>query len=394
MKIRVGVIFGGMSVEHEVSVISGLQVYHSLIGEKYEPVPVYIAKDGNWYTGKDLVKIEEYTNIQALLKKVKKVFLYTNENEVHQLIAKKKFTNGMATIEKIDVAFPVTHGTFGEDGSLQGLLELHRIPYVGSDVLSSAIGMDKVMMKSILKTAGLPIVDYIYLYGHDWINDQGGSLIQIEENLGYPIIVKPSNLGSSVGISVATNKEELIDALKNAFSYSYKVIIEKVVQNLKEVNCSVLGDIEGVEVSICEEVLKTNNILSYQDKYMNSASKGMSGTSRIIPADISTSMTNEVQNLAKQVFSVLQCNGVSRVDFLVDQSDGHVFINEINTIPGSLAFYLWEPIGKSFHQLTNDLIQLALKKKRISNQLTFTYDTNLLSIKGIGGVKKSGNPIN
>ena len=388
MKIRVGVLFGGMSVEHEVSVISGLQAYHAIPRDKYEPVPIYITKNGQWYTGEAVGSMDEYKDIPGLLKKSANVTLQTNENGAHQLIATKTSWFKKPVVGEIDVAFPVTHGTFGEDGALQGILEFQKVPYVGCDVLSSALGMDKVVMKAVVRSAGLPVVDFATFYSHQWSEDPEGCIRDAEAQLKYPVIVKPANLGSSVGIETASDTEQLKSALSNAFTFADKVIVERLVRNLKEVNCSVIGDHESVETSVTEEVLKTSEILSYQDKYMNQASKGMSGTSRIIPADISPELTKEVESLAKRTFLELGCNGVSRIDFLIDQDEGKVYVNEINTIPGSLAFYLWEPKGKRFDQMTAQLIQLALKRHRTKSQLTFSYDTNLLALQGKGGGSK------
>ena len=390
MKIRVGVVFGGMSVEHEVSIISGLQAYHAIERDKYEPVPIYITKSGAWYTGPALTDIEQYKDLPKLLATSTEVILYTNQNGAHQLLPAKPSFFRKKAVDELHVIFPVTHGTFGEDGALQGLLEFQKIPYVGCDVLSSALGMDKVVMKKVINDAGLPTVDYVAFQTYQWAANRQDCLSKIESSLRYPVIVKPANLGSSVGIESAKDKEALQNALDNAFTFAEKVIIEQMIVNLKEVNCSVIGDHEGVEVSLCEEVLKTSDILSYQDKYMNQASKGMSGTNRIIPANISKELTEDIQRLAKQTFLELGCSGVSRIDFLIDEDNAKVYVNEINTIPGSLAFYLWEPLGKHFDQLTTELIQLALKRARVKSQLTFSYDTNLLALQGKGGSSKLG----
>lgn len=387
MKIKVGVLFGGMSVEHEVSIISALQAIHALDRDKYEPVPIYIDKQGSWYTGEGLSDIENYKQLPELLKRSEQVILHTNQEGKHLLLNAESGLFRKKVIEEIHVAFPVTHGTYGEDGSLQGWLDLNKIPYVGCDVLSSAVGMDKIVMKTIVRGAGLPVIDYVWFYSKRWFDAQQECVDLVEQKLGYPVIVKPANLGSSVGIEKAGSRDELVEAIESASSFSPRIIVEKMVTNLKEVNCSVIGDYEHVEASECEEVLKSDEILSYQDKYMNQASKGMSGTSRIIPANIGEETTRQVQELAKQTFLELGCGGVSRIDFLIDQNTNNVYINEINTIPGSLSFYLWQPKGKDFNQLTDELVQLALKRSRERAQLTFSYDTNLLALQGKGGGK-------
>ncbi len=386
MKTRVGVLFGGMSVEHEVSVISGLQALHALDTGAYEGVPIYITKQGEWYTGPELSSVEEFKDVAALKKKAKRVVLFTDENGRHLLLDPKPgLFKTKNIVDEIHVAFPVTHGTYGEDGALQGFLEMNKIPYVGCDVLSSAIGMDKIAAKTILKGAGLPQTGYLWFYSKAWADNREECLARVETELGYPVIVKPANLGSSVGVERALNADELEQAVDLVVNFSHKVLIEKMVDNLKEVNCSVLGDYEEALPSIIEEVGKTSEILSYADKYMNQASKGMSGSARIIPANITEETRVKVQDLAVKTFLELGAGGVSRIDFLIDTDTDEIYINEINTIPGSLSFYLWEPSGKTFTELTSRLIQLALKRVRERENLTFSIDTNLLSMHSKGG---------
>ncbi len=386
MKTRVGVLFGGMSVEHEVSVISGLQALHALDTGAYEGVPIYITKQGEWYTGPELTSVEEFKDVAALKKKAKRVVLFTDESGRHLLLDPKPgLFKTKNIVDEIHVAFPVTHGTYGEDGALQGFLEMNKIPYVGCDVLSSAVGMDKIAAKTILKGAGLPQTGYLWFYSKAWADNREDCLARVEAELGYPVIVKPANLGSSVGVERAMNAEDLEQAVDLVVNYSHKVLIEKMVDNLKEVNCSVLGDYEEALPSIIEEVGKTSEILSYADKYMNQASKGMSGSARIIPANITEETRVKVQELAVKTFLELGAGGVSRIDFLIDTVTDEIYINEINTIPGSLSFYLWEPSGKTFTELTSRLIQLALKRARERENLTFSIDTNLLSMHSKGG---------
>ncbi len=386
MKTKVAVIFGGVSVEHEVSVISALQAFNAIDRSKYDPVPIYISKTKEWYTGDVLTDIENYKDLDQLFKQADKVVL--EQESEGTIVLKKKdrslFSKGVITT--IDIVFPVIHGTNGEDGSLQGYLELLGLPYVGCDVASSAAGMDKVMMKQILRDSGVPIVDYEWFYSSQW-HEQQDEIKQLAEKIGYPVIVKPANLGSSVGISKVDNAEELEEAIELAISYSFKVIIEKMITDLTEVNCSVIGDYENVESSVCEQVLSTDEILSYADKYQSGGktgdTKGMESVNRIIPAEISEEATAKVKELAEKTFRLLNASGVSRIDFLLNP-DGEVFVNEINTIPGSLSFYLWEPSGKDFEQLTDQLIQLALKRERERQSIQFSIDTNLFSLHSKG----------
>ncbi|MDQ0300323.1 D-alanine-D-alanine ligase [Salibacterium salarium] len=397
MKTRVGVFFGGVSVEHEVSVISALQAIQSMNSEKYEAIPIYISKDRVWYTGDELLDIEAYKDLTELLNTAQKVTMKTSEegNIVLQKDPVPRF--GKRIEAEIDVAFPIVHGTFGEDGVLQGFFELLNLPYVGCDVLSSASGMDKVTMKQILRDSSLPVLDYVWFYSSHWVEDSANILSMVGEKLEYPVIVKPANLGSSVGINKAENKEELEEAVEEAMEFSSKILVEQMVQNMKEVNCSVLGDYEEVEASVIEEVLKSEEILSYEDKYQGGggkngdATKGMESTDRVIPAEIADHQTSEVQELAKDTFQILGCSGVSRIDFLIDQDTNVVYVNEINTIPGSLSFYLWEPAGKAYTTLTDQLIQLALKRKRERDKLVFSIDSNLFSMQSSEGTKGSKN---
>ncbi|WP_163539314.1 D-alanine--D-alanine ligase family protein [Gracilibacillus sp. YIM 98692] len=390
MKTKVAVIFGGVSVEHEVSVISALQAVQAIDEDKYEAIPVYISKDREWYTGEILKDIENYKDLPALFKEADKV-VFEQESKGDIVLRKKEkgiFSKGVIT--SVDVVFPVIHGTNGEDGSLQGYLELLGLPYVGCDVASSAAGMDKVMMKQILRDARVPIVPYEWFYATDWHEDND-QMKQLAEKVGYPVIVKPANLGSSVGISKADDPDELEEAIELAISYSHKVIIEKMVSDLTEVNCSVIGDYEQVESSVCEQVLSSDEILSYADKYQSGGksgdTKGMESVNRIIPAEISDQATAKVKELAEQTFKLLNASGVSRIDFLLNDQ-GDVFVNEINTIPGSLSFYLWEPSGKDFRQLTDELIQLALKRERERQSIQFSIDTNLFSLHSKGSKGK------
>ncbi|WP_186576098.1 D-alanine--D-alanine ligase family protein [Aquibacillus kalidii] len=389
MRTKVGVVFGGVSVEHEVSVISALQAINAMDKDRYEAIPIYISKKNEWYTGEGLMDIEQYKSLNNLLSKSDKITLIrtTDGNVVLQKKEKGLFSKGIITT--IDVVFPVIHGTNGEDGSLQGYLELLGLPYVGCDVTSSAVGMDKVMMKQILRDSGVPIVDYDWFYSTEWLNDSEAIKEKVKK-IGFPLIVKPANLGSSVGISKAVDEEELEEAINLAVEFSNKIVVEKMIANLTEVNCSVIGDYETVESSVCEQVLSSDEILTYQDKYQSGGktgdTKGMESVNRIIPAGITDEATKQVKHLAEKTFQILGCSGVSRIDFLLDDNND-VFVNEINTIPGSLSFYLWEPSGKDFTQLTTELIQLALKRQRERENINFSIDSNLFALHSKGGSK-------
>ena len=389
MKIRVAMFFGGKSVEHEVSVISGIQAYLAMDTDKYDVTPVYMTKKNEMYIGADIGKIESYKDINALLKRSKRVIMI-NENGRVSLVEYplKKFGKNLSV--EIDVAFPVVHGTNVEDGAFQGYLKTMRIPFVGCDVTASAVGMDKYIMKEVLKGYDVPVLDALLFTGADYA-DVESVLNRIEEKLGYPVIVKPVNLGSSVGITVAKDRASLENAVDEAFRYATKVLVEHAITNLREVNCSVLGDENDAIASECEEPLHTKDILSYEDKYVSNAksggSKGMASVSRRIPAKISSKERDEIRELAVRSFKALGCNGVSRIDFMIDEDNGKLYFNEINTIPGSLAFYLWEPVGVPYSELLDRMIKLAIKRTRAEENLTFTFNTNILANAGFGGAK-------
>jgi D-alanine-D-alanine ligase len=382
-------LFGGKSVEHEVSVISGIQAVMNMDTDKYEVIPVYMTKNNDMYIGQDIGKIESYKDIDSLLAKSQRVIMLNEEGKI-QLVSYPMKKWGKNTVIDFDVAFPVVHGTNVEDGAFQGYLKTIGIPFVGCDVTASAIGMDKFIMKTILKEAKVPVLD-ANLYTLSDYAEMDKLLDDVEQRLGYPVIVKPVNLGSSVGISVAKSRVELSNSIDDAFRYATKVLVEHAITQLREINCSVLGDENDAIASECEEPIHTKDILSYEDKYVSNAkgsgSKGMASVSRKIPADLSPEQREEVRDLAVRSFKALGCNGVSRIDFMIDEENGKLYFNEINTIPGSLAFYLWEPVGVPYHELLDRMIQLALKRERTEHNLTFTFDTNILNSASFGGSK-------
>ena len=390
MKIRVGVIFGGSSVEHEVSVISALQAIDNIDCEKYDVVPIYISKNREWYTGKKILKIENYKNIDGLLKIVKKVNLQ-KLNEEYVLMNSTGVFNKV--IDKIDIAFPIVHGQNAEDGSLAGYLETIGIPYVGCNVLGAALGQDKIVMKQVFKDSNIPVVDYIWFYDNDYLNNKEKYLKEIKK-MGYPVVVKPASLGSSVGINFIKDENNIENAINEAISYDKKIIVEKGIENLIEVNCSVVGDYETQEASILEQVMSNNLILTYDDKYLGDAkskgsSKGIVNTSRIIPAQLDKKTTEKVKEISKEVFKCLNLAGVCRIDYLINSKTKEVFVNEPNTIPGSLAFYLWEPMGKKYSELLDQVIKLGIKEYKNKSKKVTCFDTNILNNYQSGaGLKK------
>lgn len=385
-------------MEHEISVLSALQAINAIDREKYEVVPIYISKEGKWFSGPALLDIDNYKDMKALEKKTEEVFMKPVFGDFNLYKAKTGlFKSGNPVLAKLHVAIPIVHGTNCEDGIFEGVLETIGIPYAGCNTLSSAVGMDKIMMKMILRSEGLPVVDYVWTTDKAWNHHRDSVIEEVESVLSYPVIVKPANLGSSVGIGRADNRKELIEKVDGAEKFSDRIIIENCISHLKEINCSVLGDAEECRASILEEPIKTGEILSYTDKYMGgskTAERGMAASDKRIPADLPDAVTEEIRRLATATFKTLACQGVSRVDVMIDEDTGKVYVNEINTIPGSLSYYLWEASGISFTELMDRLIKLAYKRKREIDRKTFSYDTNIFTMKGgakgslKGGVKK------
>lgn len=394
MKINLAVLFGGRSVEHEVSVISAVQAMASVDKEKYNIIPVYMTKKSEFYTSEKMFDINSFKDIPALLAEATEcVFVRSSEGKV-QLIRQKLKKFGSNVISDVDIAFPIVHGTNVEDGALQGYLQTLDLPYVGCDVLASAVGMDKYVMKILLKEAGFPVLDCCRFSSYE-IDEMDSIVSKVEGKFPYPVIVKPINLGSSVGISKASDRDGLIRSVEEAFQFADRILIEPAVVQLKEINCSVVGDSEEAEASVCEEPVQASDddILSYEQKYVgggkSGGSKGMATLKRKIPADITPEQDEFIRKTAVDAFRYLGCNGVTRIDFMIDMATDKVYINEINTIPGSLAFYLWEPKGVKYPQLLERMIQLALKRHRQSQKINYTFDTNILSMGGSFGSKGS-----
>ena len=404
MKIKLGIFFGGKSVEHEIAVITMSQAISALNSDKYELVPIYISKEGVMYTGDDLLDLYQYRDMEVLLKRSYKVAVVNDGTGVKVIRCPAPLV-GKKVLNTIDVAIPIMHGTNGEDGTMAGFLNMLGIPYAGPDILASSIGMDKILMKKVLKESGLPVVDYVSFYSMEYIKDDDKYLDQITEELGFPVIIKPGNLGSSVGIKKANDRQQLEEAIEFAMEFADRVIVEKAVVDLKEINCSVIGNITETEASVCEEPFFSDEILSYADKYMGgngskgkagikgisgakagnsklSGGKGMAVSDKKLPADIPDEKRDEIQKLAQETFKVLGCSGVARIDFLMDTQTEKVYVNEINTIPGALSYYLWEASGKTFEEEMDQVIEIALKRHREREKLTFSYDQNILAMQG------------
>ena len=394
MKIKVGVIFGGETVEHEVSVITAVQAMEHINRDKYDVVPIYISKDRIWYTSPMLTDIEVYKDFNDLKRYAKQVVLTKVDDRFCLQNTKGIFRRN---ITDIDIAFPIVHGNNAEDGTLQGYLDSVGIPYVGSKVLGSALGQDKVIMKQVFKDMGLPIVDYTWFFDSEYADDCEKIFTKVKK-LGYPVIVKPATLGSSVGITYVKEESDLANAIEEAMKYDVKVVVEKAVKNLVEVNCSVLGNYSHQEASVIEEVTSDEEFLTFADKYIGGSkgklkgpSKGMASASRIIPARISKDLEEKIKETSKQAFKALNLGGVCRIDYLIDKKTKKHYINEPNTIPGSLSFYLWEKTGKKYEDLLDEMITLSIKDYKNRSKKVYSFESNILSnygVKGLKGMKK------
>lgn len=397
MKKHVGVIFGSRSCEREVAIISAVQLMRFADPEKYDIVPVYIDEHGSWYTGEALKEIGTYKPFNPEKKGIRKVFpdlssgsgalLYLNKGS--GLLAKDK----LEIAARIDVYIVVMHGMNGEDGTLQGLMELANIPYTSTGVTGSAVGMDKIIMKEFFRGADLPVLPGEWYTRREYAEDAPKIISDVSGKLGFPVFVKPANLGSSIGVSRADNEEELKDALELAFEYDRRVLVEKGLDKPVELNCSVLGYDDELLASPIEMPLNQDEFLDFRDKYLGgNGSKGMASLSRVLPAPIEDSLKNEIEEMSKKIFRLMDCKGVVRIDYMFDRLSEKLFITEINTIPGSLAFYLWEKDGISYRELIDRMIACAEKAHDDRNKTNYAYTSDILKgvsfgAKGAKGTK-------
>lgn len=383
---NVAVVFGGRSVEHEVSIITGMQIIENMDRNQFNPVPIYITKEGKWLSGKSLLDFKAFK--EEDFSEAVEVF-FTGEAGNHNLYTIEENKGGLfskggkdlAIYEKIDVIFPALHGTYGEDGSIQGFFDMMDIPYVGCSTTSAALGMDKVFMKQIFIANEIPVLDYCFFWRSEWREMQGEVLDKIEE-LPYPLFVKPANLGSSIGISKANDRKELVEAIEVACHYDRKILIERAAQDPREINVSVMGYEGDLQVSACEEPLGWKELLSFEDKYIKTdkagKNQGTKSTEQIrnVPAPLDASLQEQVEMEAMRAFKAIDAAGTARIDFLVEE--GKVYVNEINTLPGSIGFYLWEPKGVPFKELITKLIDLGVKVQEQKKENTYFYDSKLL----------------
>lgn len=399
MKKRIGVIFGSRSCEREVSIISAIQLMRHADTEKYDVIPIYIDENGNWYTGEKLKDINSFKPFRYGQEGIIKVYPDLTSGSGALLTVTKG--TGLFSHEKteiaarIDVYIIVMHGLNGEDGTLQGLFELANIPYSSTGVAGSALGMDKIMMKQFFKGADLPVLPGLWFTRNMFQKNSQEVISKITKKLGFPVFIKPANLGSSIGVSRADDDEALYDGLELAFEYDRRVLVEKGLDKPIELNCSVLGYDDDIQASPIEMPINHDEFLDFKDKYLASGgSKGIASLHRILPAPIEEDLKNTIQDLSITIFRMLDCKGVVRIDYMFDKTDEKLYITEINTIPGSLAFYLWENAGLSYTKLIDQLVMNAEKAHADKNMANYAYTSDILNgvsfgAKGTKGSKSS-----
>lgn len=386
MKKQVGVIFGSRSCEREVSIISAVQLMRHADQEKYDIIPVYIDESGNWYTGDALKDIGSFKPFNPDKKGITKVFPDLSSGSGALLTHARGtglFSKDRIEIAaRIDVYIIVMHGLHGEDGTIQGLLELANVPYTSTGVAGSALGMDKIMMKQFFRGADLPVLPGIGVTRTRYLSEPKSVFEEVEKELGYPVFVKPANLGSSIGVSRADDRESLEDSLQLAFEYDRRVLIEAGLDKPIELNCSVFGYDEEIEASPIEMPINQDEFLDFKDKYLASGgSKGMASLHRVLPAPIEDELRDEIQEMSRKIFRMLDCKGVVRIDYMFDKNAGKLYITEINTIPGSLAFYLWENAGVAYTRLIDRMVGYAEKAHGDKNRANYAYTSDIL--KGV-----------
>lgn len=393
-KTVVGVIFGGRSVEHDVSIVTGHQVMRAFDPERYEVVPIYIDRQGKWFTGEPLNDLKNFKNEVVSLKGVQSVILSPSVQHHGLIINPTAGRFEKAEMKRLDVIFPTVHGSHGEDGTLQGLFELADIAYVGCGVMASAIANDKIMSKIVLSQQGVPIVEGVSFSRAEWLESSDKVISHIIHELHYPVFVKPATLGSSIGVARANDETLLRAHIEVAISLDRRVLIEQAVEDATEINCAVLGG-DDIQASVLEQPVSSAPFLTFEEKYTR-GNEGMKSAERIIPAPLNDDLTAKIKGIAIQAFRAIEGRGTARIDFLVKPESGEVFLNEINTMPGSIAFYLWQEQGMAPRELVHKLVEIARDAQAEKRKNNYDYQTNLINLvdarglKGTKGSKRSG----
>lgn len=385
----VAVIFGGRSVEHDVSIVTGCQIMRAFSLARYEVVPVYISRDGRWRCGGPLAELEHYQDKNILDRDGVSPCILSPDARHHGLIINPlagRFRK--SEVKRVDVVFPAIHGTHGEDGSLQGLIELADIPYVGCGILGSALSNDKILTKRTLRQAGISTLDDYVFSRRQWLERPEDVLGGIMEKFDWPLFVKPAALGSSIGIGRADSEALLRSSIDIAVSFDRRVLVEPAIIDGIEINCAVMGYAGQFEASTLEQPLSWDSFLSYEDKYLRGG-EGMKSAERLIPAPIDAALAQKIKDISIQAFQAVDGRGIARIDFLVRPDRDEVYLNEINTMPGSLAFYLWREEGYAPADVVDKLVKLAQEAYAAKRGSIYDYETDLVSLAGQRGVKGS-----
>ncbi len=385
MKKSLAVIFGGRTAEHDISIITAHQLMDNADKAKYDIHPVYISRDGVWFSGEGLRDIKLYQSFDPKRKDVYPAHIPPVPG------GGLCIGGGLFKAHKsipLDAAVIAMHGMHGEDGTVQGLLELANLPYTSASVLGSSVGMDKIMMKAAFRAAGAPVLPDLHFLRSEWERDSASLAERVEAELGYPVFIKPANLGSSIGIGRADSRESLVSAVEVAAKYDRRILVEKGVNSALEYNCACLGYGGEALASEVERPVSWKEFLSFDEKYLRGAKQtGMKSLERELPANISAELKGQIQSTTRLIFKELDCKGVVRIDFLFAPDNGKLFVNEINTIPGSFAFYLFEPIGIGFPKLIDKLVEYAMIAHADKGRSNFAFDSKVLSNAALQGRK-------
>lgn len=385
--ITIAVLFGGHSVEHDVSIVTGHQVMDALPKDRYEVVPVYISRDGKWYTGDPLKTLDNFKDDNIINQEGVVSCLLSPDVRHHGLILNPlagRFSK--SEIKRLDIVFPAIHGSHGEDGTLQGLFELADIPYVGCATLGSALTNDKILTKMVLRQSDVPVLDDVYFSREEWLDNSDAIIQKITSKFEYPLFIKPATLGSSIGVGRADSDILLRSSIDIAANFDRRIIVESAMINGIEINCSVMGYGNQFEASTLEQPVTWDEFLSFEDKYL-SGGDGMKSAERIIPAPISDKLTTRIKDMTISAFKAVDGRGIARIDYLVKPQTNEVYLNEINTMPGSVAFYLWREDGYSATDVVEKLIKLAQDANAIKRRNIYDYKTNLVAVAAQRGIK-------